>query len=745
MRRLWLFGLLLTVAACREQAPAEGAVRVSVTYGSYTPACIRVSASDSQGNAAETDIAQSAFKNPDGRQVTVAVFRKPEWAHALDMAVAAYTASADGKCSGTVLEQYHSPEPVAVPAGNFAKFEIALQARDDDHDGYILKAGAVAGTDCDDTLESVHPGLPESCAGTVDVDCDGTLGCADTECLDKACDDHDPCTLNDQCRPGASSTAECVGTPKTCTPPNLTCYTSESACDRNTGACVYTHQPPATSCNDGSACTTGDQCGLDAACAGTPSVSCNTPPNTMCYESAGVCDAATGGCSYKPKTATASCDDSNACTQNDRCNGAGSCAGDALAPCVPSDACHRSDRNCPSSATCAESVDTSKVNTPCTTPVRSGVCRGDGVCSSFPFIPSNFDPDAIAESERGLDVRISCGTAADPVVFDSGTLGGSAPSGCTFPPMPTVQIIGDYAVVPIRNFTIDAGHALKLKGTRPVIFAVYGNATISGDLLADADLDVAGTGGNRTACGTQKGGTGQFSAQEGSGGGGGGFGTAGAAGGKNISNNAGGGAGTTVSSTLVPLVGGCPGGTGGSSTNGGGSGAGGGAVQVAVAGTLRIEHWVSVSGGGGQGGKGPGGNAGGGGGGGSGGGLLLEAFRLELTNQARLTANGGAGAEGGDTSPKMGSNGNDGSQSSKDPASCPDVGGNGASGGVGGAEGGGPGSGGNGINNAGAGGGGGGVGVIRLRGFGSCGIDPSCNTTDSNGCDISPKVTPVCN
>jgi hypothetical protein len=31
-----------------------------------------------------------------------------------------------------------------------------------------------------------------------------------------------------------------------------------------------------------------------------------------------------------------------------------------------------------------------------------------------------------------------------------------------------------------------------------------------------------------------------------------------------------------------------------------------------------------------------------------------------------------------------------------------------------------------------------------VQGFGMCSIDTTCNNTDDSGCDISPKVTPVC-
>jgi hypothetical protein len=467
---------------------------------------------------------------------------------------------------------------------------------------------------------------------------------------------------------------------------------------------------------------------------------------------------ANGECDYPFKASTAACNDADACTTNDTCNGSGGCTGAPLAPCTqPSDVCRKSERTgCPTSAACTESVDPAKVNTPCDIPPGSGVCRlGDGACSRFPYVPSNFDPDLIAATGTGpgTDLHITCGTLANPIVCDTSIPGCLPPAGCTHPPLTDVRIINqggvEILILPVRNFIMDPGTAVKIRGSRPLLLAVYGNATVHGALLADADMEVAGAGGNRAACEpSQKGGDGPFTGGEGGGGGGGGFGTVGGAGGNNFEGISGGRSGGTLSSTLAPLVGGCQGGQGGGNGSGGLGGAGGGALQLSVAGTLRVDGTLSVSGGGGRGGSptnsGGANNEGGGGGGGSGGGLLLEAFRLELVNGARLTANGGSGAEGGDSQNRRGSDGGDGRQEVKDPATCPDVGGDGAPGARGAAEGVAAAPGGNGINNAGGGGGGGGVGVIRLRGAGSCAIDASCNASDNIGCDLSPHVTPTC-
>ncbi|WP_414654144.1 putative metal-binding motif-containing protein [Hyalangium sp.] len=759
MRHLWFCGLCFILVACRESAPADGAVRVHVKYDSHVPRCIRVSASDDRGNTGAVDIPQKEFKNKEEKEVRVAVFRKREWGRELTIEVTSREASDAENCSDRpeeVLEQHHSPGPITVPLKDFATFVVKLQAQDRDGDGHVLKAVGVEGTDCDDTSASIHPGVPEVCGGIVDRDCDGQPGCEDTDCTGKTCDDGNGCTENDRCE-AVGAAHQCQGTPKACGPPNFTCYSSESACNPDTGECVLTQLPAGTSCDDQNRCTTNDQCGLDAACAGTVPVLCNTPPNSSCFVSLGVCDAATGTCSYEPQGPEVSCDDSDACTQEDKCSGSGECKGEALPPCEPPNDCHLSTRKgCPGSGACTDEVDPLRVNKPCTIDAEnSGVCRPDGYCSSFPFTPSNFDPDAIPADKRKLDVRISCVTPTTPVIFNSSNGVWTFPQGCTRPVLPETRIIpqeeGEIALVSMQNLIIEPGNALKLKGDRAVILAVYGDAILSGALLADADLEVTGAGSNRPTCGSQKGGNGSFSQGRGSGGGGGAFGQGGAKGGKGEGNSSGGVAGTKVDSRLSPLIGGCQGGTGGAKpgmTSDGKGGAGGGALQMAVAGTLHVNHWVSVSGGGGLGGDGSsngGENAEGGGGGGSGGGLLLEAFRLQLTSQARLTANAGSGAEGGDSDDNSnGSDGSDGSQFSKDPAAGGTSGGKGAPGGHGGANDVGAVDGVDGALWGGAGGGGGGVGIIRLQGFGGCVIDSTCGSTDGNGCDISPRVTPIC-
>lgn len=704
MRHLWFLGLCFTIAACHESAPADGAVRVFVKYGSYEPKCLRIIASDGHGHEGQTDIPNDQFHYKNERQVRAAVFRKPDWGRDLAIEVVSLDAveriDNETRCSGSELERLRTPEPIVVPQRDFATFTATLQARDDDGDGHVLKTRDVAGTDCDDTKATIHPGVLEACGGKVDYDCDGQPGCADPECLNEACDDGNACTLGDTCVDVEGAEPQCQGTPKTCAPPNLSCFNSAPSCNPETGECLYT-----------------------------------------------------------PLDAGVSCDDSDACTKPGQCNGLGECKVKPLPACEAQNECHLAARlSCPGSELCTEWINPAQVDQECKDGGKTGWCRSDGICSVFRFLPSNFDPAVIAQRDRSWDVVISCGTPSNPVVFDSGTLEWTPPQGCMLPDRPVAQVLssGDarMIIIPMQSLAIQAGSALKLVGPLPVILAVYGDATLDGALLADADGKDPGAGGNRQGCDAQAGEDGTFvlGAGRGAGGGGGGFGRAGAGGGKANSSSTGGRAGSSVRSILVPLVGGCPGGTGGSrfgTGKGGAGGSGGGALQLAVAGTLKVNHWISVSGGGGQGGKGSsngGENAEGGGGGGSGGGLLLEAARLQITSTARLIANGGSGAEGGDSrADKKGADGNDGALDSMNPAHGGDGGGVGAPGGDAGAENSPAVVGGDGVANGGAaGGGGGGVGVIVLRGIEDCDVHTSCDRTDNSGCDISPRVAPIC-
>jgi hypothetical protein len=186
------------------------------------------------------------------------------------------------------------------------------------------------------------------CAGIADAcntgTCNRELGrCEAMPVMDGAeCDDGDPCTTGDQCgegscqgaaamdgtvcddgdectTPDACDSGSCVGAPLDCSDRDGACVVGQ--CNPVTGTCGTTPKMNATVCNDGNACTTGDQC-TGGVCGGAPR-NCSTMDD-MC--NVGVCETGTGSCVRDPVDDGTACDDGDAMTTGDECT-SGACAG----------------------------------------------------------------------------------------------------------------------------------------------------------------------------------------------------------------------------------------------------------------------------------------------------------------------------------------------------------------------------------------------------------------------------------
>ncbi len=366
----------------------------------------------------------------------------------------------------------------------------------------------------------------------------------------------------------------------------------------------------------------------------------------------------------------------------------------------------------------------------------SNGCEDDNPWPCFHYLPSNFDP-TILNPGSAPSVTLSC-----DAVYDSADPSNFA-AWCG-QPAPLVEIDTapepDLVILTFQNLTVAATGSLTVVGDKPVILAVFGDATIDGDMDASASESTAGPGGN-SACGNGTGGNGQSSDSDNDGAGGGGGGAFGANGGTGGDGqyDDGGSRGTAEGNAeLMPLRGGCAGGRGGRGVGSSGryGGGGGGALQISVAGTLLVASVVSAAGGGGQEGTGV---EDGGGGGGSGGGILLEGDAVNIASVAWITANGGGGAEGAsEDSGSAGSDGEDGYRASTARAQggsgcskCGDGGDGGALSGIAGTDGSrGSGSG----DEGGGGGGGGGVGRIRVNGYISCSLAGTFSPAASTDC-----------
>jgi MYXO-CTERM domain-containing protein len=202
------------------------------------------------------------------------------------------------------------------------------------------------GTACNDGLACTTPDTCTSgtCGGPARV-CDDGIACTVDSCSepggctvntsgcgctkDADCDDANACNGKETCN---TTTLACrAGTPVNCS--SLTDGCNTGTCAPATGACSAVPKPNGTSCTDGASCTTGDAC-QSGVCKGTPVV-CPLPD--QCHN-AGTCAPATGTCSNPPKTNGTACNDANACTTADTCQG-GTCTGGPALPCNDSNQC----------------------------------------------------------------------------------------------------------------------------------------------------------------------------------------------------------------------------------------------------------------------------------------------------------------------------------------------------------------------------------------------------------------------
>ncbi len=503
--------------------------------------------------------------------------------------------------------------------------------------------GSCADGGCREPAESI-------CDDGLDSDADNLVDCDDPDCGGRRCSDGDACTTNEVC-----SGVSCGGgTVTTCMAAPGACFSMAGTCAPATGLCSYAPLGTAAACEDGNACSRPDHCDGDGGCISTPLV-CAAAPGP-CF-AAGVCQPSLdGGCTYAVMSG-ASCSDGNACTTGDSCAADGGCQSGATTPCVAAECQVFVPGNCELDGGCRFTP------APASTPCDGGRCNAMGSCAlvadgGFFFPPDNFVP---AQHPPAPPFLVDCA-----LTFDS-TPGGGFNGSCSGRPVPVVSIAdggaaGALAVLSVSGLTITDAGSLTLVGSRPVVLAVFGDATLSGPVLANTSRAPARSGpgaGPALTCGSRVGGNGRMAASQGGGGAGAGFFSVGGLGGGGSNQVASGGDGGVLDpGGDVPLLVGCRGGTG-ASDNGNGAtpaGRGGGALQLSVSGMLTVNSTISASGEGGDGASG--GSDPGGGGGGSGGAITLQAQRLVVTSLAKVTSNGGAG--GGGAQGNSGVDGRDG-------------------------------------------------------------------------------------
>ncbi len=226
-------------------------------------------------------------------------------------------------------------------------------------------------------------GTPVVCAAPPDAQCSET-GFCDPEsgsCVYLALAAGSPCSAGSLCTDGdaCDGAGTCVaGQSKDCSaPPDAQCATAAGACDPSSGECLFTMKPKGTACSDGNSCTNPDKCDGAGQCVSGAGQVCSSPPN-QCYNPQGACNG-NGGCTYTKKSASASCDDGNACTVGDHCDGNGTCVAGTQMVCKSPPACHTSGSCSGGKCVYGLSANNSACpddGNPCTTDLCSaGVCK----------------------------------------------------------------------------------------------------------------------------------------------------------------------------------------------------------------------------------------------------------------------------------------------------------------------------------------------------------------------------------
>ena len=221
--------------------------------------------------------------------------------------------------------------------------------------GTINEGGACDDGDACTQGEQCHDG---ECKNGGPVSCEDSNGCTDDSC-DSAtgcthvnnmlgCDDLDDCTHSDVCLEGV-----CQGTEYSCDDP-AQCETTDGATCNGDGTCIYDFVPMnGVACDDGNACTQLEACQGGICMDGGP-VSCDD--GNPC--TADLCEDP-GGCVHPSQAGD--CDDNDPCTVGDHCDGGACVSGTALLVCDDDNVC--TDNVCTSMVGCEYPLEDDE--TPC--------------------------------------------------------------------------------------------------------------------------------------------------------------------------------------------------------------------------------------------------------------------------------------------------------------------------------------------------------------------------------------------
>ncbi len=191
--------------------------------------------------------------------------------------------------------------------------------------------------------------------------CDSATGTCKAIANTVNCDDGNKCTVGDICAAGACK----AGSAKSCADGTVC---TDDSCDSATGNCV--NAANTKPCDDGSKCTADDVCAAGQ-CKPGKLLICDD--GNACTDD--LCDPATGACGFTPNAKT--CDDKNACTSGDACQGGTCVPGKFTCQCAKDSDCDDklpcTQDNCNVTATGELTCSNAALN--------SGSCDDGNVCT----------------------------------------------------------------------------------------------------------------------------------------------------------------------------------------------------------------------------------------------------------------------------------------------------------------------------------------------------------------------------
>ncbi|RKH44650.1 putative metal-binding motif-containing protein [Corallococcus sicarius] len=182
---------------CAAGAADCGMLQMFVDAKGFVPGCLRFVAKDDGSKATRTVSVPYRGTALQGKTLAQGFSPPKDWSLAVSVSVEAFEQACDGPAVTTKTER------VALREGTVVRLPLTLVAADADGDGYVSMG--TGGTDCNDTLPTVNPGMAELC-NAKDDNCTGKAD--DGLGVGEACTTGEGCTGVRSC--GENAAVVCV-------------------------------------------------------------------------------------------------------------------------------------------------------------------------------------------------------------------------------------------------------------------------------------------------------------------------------------------------------------------------------------------------------------------------------------------------------------------------------------------------------------------------------------------------------